>query len=304
MRVANSIAHYRADAEEFDYFRQDSAVDGDSTRRLRQAVSRRLRPPDAGFVLDLGSGDGWVHRRLGTPRRAVVSVDLGTANLRRIDADSGGNARCVCADAHHLPFRDGAFIGAVCAEVLEHVNEPERVMRELARVLTPGATLVASTPYRERIKLSLCIHCNRPTPVNAHIHSFDDAAHRRLAESAGLRLTTVDLVQNKVLVATRCGRSLFRFGVSSIGCVILSSERQAQSSSPPANPRTSHRPIPPPRDIVRTTGVPPLPWPHPVVLSGPGRATRARSGRCAALNGRSAPRADVVRDASTIGTNG
>ena len=28
-------------------------------------------------------------------------------------------------------------------------------------------------PYKERIRYTLCIHCNQPTPWNAHLHSFD-----------------------------------------------------------------------------------------------------------------------------------
>src|SRR6185503_14425065 len=41
----------------------------------------------------------------------------------------------VAADAHLLPFRDGMFQRVECDAVLEHVRQPEVVMREIARVL-------------------------------------------------------------------------------------------------------------------------------------------------------------------------
>ena len=44
-------------------------------------------------------------------------------------------------DAHELPFEDGAFDGCVSLQVLEHVRDPRRVVREIARVLKPGGVL-------------------------------------------------------------------------------------------------------------------------------------------------------------------
>ena len=45
-----------------------------------------------------------------------------------------------------LPFRDGAFDRVYCSEVLEHVLDPESVIREMHRVLAPGGIAVISVP--------------------------------------------------------------------------------------------------------------------------------------------------------------
>lgn len=53
----------------------------------------------------------------------------------------------VAADAGHLPFRSGLFQCIECDAVLEHVRDPQQVMRELSRVLAPGGHLHLVTPF-------------------------------------------------------------------------------------------------------------------------------------------------------------
>jgi SAM-dependent methyltransferase len=53
----------------------------------------------------------------------------------------------VQADAHELPFADDVFQRVECDAVLEHVEHPERVMREIERVLVPGGFAHVVTPF-------------------------------------------------------------------------------------------------------------------------------------------------------------
>jgi SAM-dependent methyltransferase len=46
-----------------------------------------------------------------------------------------------------LPFKDGVFDIVLCSEVMEHVNEPELLLREISRVLRSGGFLVMTTPF-------------------------------------------------------------------------------------------------------------------------------------------------------------
>jgi SAM-dependent methyltransferase len=53
----------------------------------------------------------------------------------------------VAADAGMLPFPSGCFTRIECDAVLEHVHDPEQVIRELRRVLAPGGYLHLVTPF-------------------------------------------------------------------------------------------------------------------------------------------------------------
>lgn len=53
----------------------------------------------------------------------------------------------VVADAHELPFPPDLFQRIECDAVLEHVKSPDRVMREIERVLAPGGFAHIVTPF-------------------------------------------------------------------------------------------------------------------------------------------------------------
>jgi 2-polyprenyl-3-methyl-5-hydroxy-6-metoxy-1,4-benzoquinol methylase len=89
-----------------------------------------------GSLLDVGCGEGWITRTWARrlPGAQVVGVDREDPRLRRHWDDAWEpNVRLQVADAHELPHPDGAF-DVVCAlELLEQVDDPEQVMRELTR---------------------------------------------------------------------------------------------------------------------------------------------------------------------------
>jgi SAM-dependent methyltransferase len=49
-------------------------------------------------------------------------------------------------DVTRLPFADNSFDIVICSEVLEHIPDHARAMRELTRILKPGKILAVSVP--------------------------------------------------------------------------------------------------------------------------------------------------------------
>jgi ubiquinone/menaquinone biosynthesis C-methylase UbiE len=204
MQCTDYITHYRLDAELFDYFGEGTGASRDFNRRLRDYVIRLCDVKPGARVLDVGSGSGWVARQLIVKSRKIVSVDLSQKNLGEIKSTLGqGSAAFVLADAYHLPFRDGSFDLVVISEILEHLNSPTAGLQEFERILAPKGKVVATTPYKEKIQYYLCIHCNKKTPANAHLHSFDERSLASLFQSQNLGRVRFEKFGNKFLVFAR-----------------------------------------------------------------------------------------------------
>jgi dolichol-phosphate mannosyltransferase len=93
-------------------------------------------------VLDVGCGSS---RIIGSGQ--MVGLDIVLAKLRY--ARRYGNP-LVHGSIFELPFKDSAFDGVICSEVIEHVPADERVFSELERVLEPGGRLILGTPDYDR----------------------------------------------------------------------------------------------------------------------------------------------------------
>ena len=207
--------HYRLDAELFDYADTSDRLSADFDRRLHSGILRKLQ--GGGILADVGSGDGWVSSFLAGKRFQVIHFDLSHANLRRIverRGDVNGPAAAV-ADAYSIPLRGGAADAVILSEVLEHLEDPARAIRETARLLKPGGRLLIAAPYREKIRYYLCIHCNRMTPANAHLHSFDDEKLGALLDDGGFDVASRSLIGCRLFLVTRASYLLrwLPFGV-------------------------------------------------------------------------------------------
>jgi len=97
-------------------------------------------------VLDLGCGGGLLSNYLAERGHRVTGVDTTAENLtvaRRHDRTA--TARYELGDACELGYASHSF-DVVCAmDLLEHVEEPERVIGEASRVLAPGGLFVFHT---------------------------------------------------------------------------------------------------------------------------------------------------------------
>jgi SAM-dependent methyltransferase len=101
--------------------------------RLAETLAARL-PADAS-VLDVGCGDGSIARAV-VDRRPDVSI-TGVDVLVRDDTSIPVRAY----DGSTLPFEDRSFDAVSLVDVLHHTDDPQRVLREAARV-SRGVVLI------------------------------------------------------------------------------------------------------------------------------------------------------------------
>jgi SAM-dependent methyltransferase len=100
-------------------------------------------------VLEVGPGYGATTGVLGTVTARLRSVEIDDELAARLRERFAGSpsVEIINGDATRMEFADGTFTGAACFTMLHHVPTAElqdRLFAEVARVLRPGAALVAS----------------------------------------------------------------------------------------------------------------------------------------------------------------
>lgn len=170
----NYLEHYENDAEEFDY--TDANINpayNIENKRLHQVILSKL-PKHAKNILDVGCGGAWVAQKFQKSDKEVCSMDISTANpVKALKRFSCKGHWAITADVYHLPFKPNTFDVIIASEIMEHTINPQLFIEKLIMALKPGGKLIVTTPYNEKIEYTLCVHCNKPTPLSAHLHSFN-----------------------------------------------------------------------------------------------------------------------------------
>jgi SAM-dependent methyltransferase len=100
-------------------------------------------------VLDAGCGLGYGTAILaGGGAASVTGVDLAESVLEAARPDMPPGTELLKADINELPFETGSFDLVVCFETIEHLQDADRGLDELSRVLADGGRLCLSSPNR------------------------------------------------------------------------------------------------------------------------------------------------------------
>lgn len=214
---SNYKKHYELDAQFIVPPRELPPSQRASEERRLQSIVRLLEPDERPRVLDVGCGSGWLARNVAVHGMYTVASDLSLSGVRKARAyshpllpASSSDAPLplvfLVADIYDLPFPSRSFDIVLLSEVCEHLEDIDAALEQVRYVLRDQGKLILTVPYREKIKWHLCIHCNRPTPANAHLHSFDGPDVRHCLERHGLRVIETLTLSNKFLEALRFPR--------------------------------------------------------------------------------------------------
>jgi 2-polyprenyl-6-hydroxyphenyl methylase/3-demethylubiquinone-9 3-methyltransferase len=126
-------------------------------------------------VLDIGCGAGFLTNALAQAGHRVSGIDLSQKSLEIAERhDSTRSVDYREASAYTLPYLDETF-DAVCAmDVLEHVEDPRRLIEEASRVLKPKGLFFFHTFNRNLLSYLLVIKgvdwCVPNAPKNMHVY--------------------------------------------------------------------------------------------------------------------------------------
>lgn len=119
-------------------------------------------------------------------------------NLVNLNIDRFANVDVV-GDAYALPYADEAVDAVHCEAVLEHLEHPERAVREMFRVLRPGGQVFAATPFLQ------AFHA-----YPNHFQNFTLEGHNRLFERAGFSIVSAGACVGPTFALTDLAALYFR----------------------------------------------------------------------------------------------
>lgn len=159
---------------------------------------REIKIEKDDIVLDIGAGhnpfiraDVLVDKYVDTPKHRS------SGRLLKIDS----RQILIIGDAEILPFKDNSFDFVVCRHVLEHVDNPQLLLKELKRIGKKGY-IETPSPFRE------LIHGGIPNQkdlakikgINELIHGEGHEGHVRFAVSNGERIITCEKTEDELMI--------------------------------------------------------------------------------------------------------
>ena len=124
--------------------------------RAEKIALSRLLPDRGRIMLELGAGAGR-NTPLYQGFETIVLVDYSLSQLRQAQARLGDSRRYiyVAANIYHLPFKVSVFDAATMIRTLHHMADPERAIKQVARVLQKDAAFILEYANKRNIKAIL-----------------------------------------------------------------------------------------------------------------------------------------------------
>lgn len=143
-----------------------------------ERAMREVAPLAHGRLLDVGCGDKPYEAVFLPHVSSYVGVEHDATWSGTVSAQHGKADVVYAGDT--LPFEDGAFETVLSNQVLEHVPDPARLCREMARVLAPGGRLLLTVPFSYRLHA-----------LPHDYHRFTPAALQGYCKAAGLEVERI-----------------------------------------------------------------------------------------------------------------
>lgn len=158
-------------------------------KRFREVLKETR--PTKGAVLDVGCHGGTftqvLLKRIKTNK--IYGVDISPSAIKLIKKKIP-YGKFQVADATKLPYKQNFFDQIYCLEVLEHVDKPQQIVKEMKRVLKKNGRGIILVPTNNTLFRFMWFLWTLYYPVwrHAHVNNFDGKKLEALLTSAKLKI--------------------------------------------------------------------------------------------------------------------
>ncbi len=157
------------------------------------SIIKMLKPNNNDKIIEIGCGAGHILKRINKGK--ITGLDLSTYALKLARKRlSDKNVKLIKGNAEKLQFKD-KFDKIICTEVLEHVQHPKKVIKEIQKISKNDSIIVISIPNEKlinflkrifiKLKLFKFLFKNIPERMDEewHLHVFNLKSFKRLIKN-------------------------------------------------------------------------------------------------------------------------
>ncbi|HEY3027445.1 MAG TPA: class I SAM-dependent methyltransferase [Pyrinomonadaceae bacterium] len=134
-------------------------------------------------LLEIGFGAGALLRAANRAGWSAEGVEISKTAAEHVREEG---LTVFCGDLLEAGYPEGHFDVVVATELLEHVDDPESLVREVVRILRPGGLFWATTPHVGGVSSRL-LGLDWTTVSADHLHLFSKKGLTSLLKNAGFR---------------------------------------------------------------------------------------------------------------------
>lgn len=165
-------------------------------------------------ILDYGCGNGELLSRVGRRFRRVVGVDATDASVERTCKRLEGNRNAAIYKYDgEMPKVKGGFDYVTCLDVLEHLEEPGNILKEIKNLMAPGGRLIVSVPNWYDFIVSRILRLNK-----YHLHAHTPWGWMKILKNAGFKTTGCRAAGFPLVNSDLLARKVYGLGM----CIIIS----------------------------------------------------------------------------------
>jgi len=116
-------------------------------------------------ILDIGCGDGVLLYLISQKNKSLLTgIDLDQDSLKI--ATTKVKAKFIKASAYNLPVKSSSYDYVLASEIIEHLDQPKKMLIEIKRVLKPKGIAIITTPVKIFPKPEDSLHVQEFTVKN------------------------------------------------------------------------------------------------------------------------------------------